>query len=261
MKLLVAVPSKGRAKTICKHAMRWLPRTGFQVRVFVEPQELKAYQEALEHGDYLNRTHTPDNTLVNIEQNDKGLGYAMGYIKRYAQDNGFDLVFKMDDDTKRFAWRGKNKPDEQMVVDFAEGVGTCRKTFGQFPDVAAIGFPYRNELHDPKVWTHLNARLQSCYIIKPEYIQDSFTTFEDFAQYIYIRSKNKATLRYGLMGIDAAKVGKNKGGCQDFDRKELAKQEAEKLRLIYPALEFKPVDKPWGIEPVLAGKFFGRKKI
>lgn len=262
MKLLIAIPSKGRANTIFKRTLRWVPRTGYEYRVFVEPQEIDEYRGAANTGNYDNYTDITDEHFVDIGKTDQGLSYAKSFIKQYAQDNGFGLVFKMDDDVLRFNGRGRNKPDDEMVLKFAEAVGACRSAFGKYPDVAAIGFPYRHELFEPKQWSAINARLQSCYLIRTEHIQDGFNTFEDFAQYIYIRSKNKVTLRYGLLGIDAADVGKNKGGCQVFDRNAQSVKEAKALRKLYPALKFKEVKgKNWAFEPVLGGEFFGVKKL
>lgn len=263
MKLLIAVPSKGRADSIIKRTMRWLPRVGFDVRVFVEPQEFDKYKERLEHGNYDNRVYfDTEKHLIDIGENDKGLSFVKGYIKQYALENGYDLVFKMDDDVLRFNARGKNKPDDEMVMDFAGMVGICRKTMGEYPDVGAIGFGYRNELFNPKRWVSMNSRLQTCYIIRTELLQNGFNTTEDFAQYLYIRSLNKVTLRYGMLGIDCADVGKNKGGLQMFDRSKQFDEEVDKLKEIYPALQFKKVEgKDWQYEPVLTGDFFGVKKL
>lgn len=262
MKILVAIPSKGRAKSIMNRTMRWVSRTGYDVRVFVEPQEILEYREAAVHANYEHYLDIKPEQFVDIKQSDKGLGYVKSFIGQYAELNGYDLVFKMDDDVLRFNGRGKNKPDDEMILDFAAMVGKCRVTFGKYPDVAAIGFPYRNELYEPKEWAGINYRLQSCYMIRTEYIQGGFSSFEDFAQYIYIRSQNKVTLRYGLMGIDAADVGKNPGGCQAFDRSDQAKEELPRLRKMYPALKFKKVEgKAWDTEPVLSGKFFGIIKL
>lgn len=262
MKLLIAIPSKGRTDTIFKRTLRWVARTGYDVRVFVEPQEIEQYREVARDANYQHYLDIHDNQFIDIGKNGRGLGYAKGFIKKYAQEYNYDLVFKMDDDVLRFSGRGKNKSDDDMLYDFVKMVGKCRLTFGRYPDVAAIGFPYRNELYEPKEWTAINARLQSCYIIRTQYINSGFSTFEDFAQYIHIRSKNMVTLRYGLLGIDAADVGKNKGGYQLFDRNSQSVKEAEKLKKLYPALKFKQVkDKDWAFEPILAGEFFGVKKL
>lgn len=262
MKLLIAIPSKGRASSIYKKTLRWAVRTGFDVRVFVEPQEIKEYRDAANLGNYDNYTDVTDEHFVDIEKTDQGLGYAKQFIKDYATKNGYDLVFKMDDDVLRFTGRGRAKPDEAMIMDFAEMVATCRSTFGKYPDVGAIGFPYSFELWEVKEWTALNARLQTCYIIRTDLIQSGFNALEDFAQYVYLRSLNKVTLRYGKLGIACTKIGSNVGGHQAFDREALTNEEMPKLREIYPALKFKPVKgKTWSIEPDLTGEFFGVKKI
>lgn len=261
MKLLVAVLSKGRYKTIFKHTLRWLPRVGYDVRIFVEPQEIQAYRDQAKIGNMENYTDLRDDQFIDIQQNDQGLSYVKGFIKDYATEHGYELVFKMDDDIHRFSTHGKNKSDDEMLKDFIFMVGECRKTFGMYPDVAAIGFGYRNELYELKKWSAINARLQTAYLIRTEWLQSGFNTFEDFAQYIYIRAGNKVTLRYGLVGLDCADVGVNKGGLQAFDRKAQAQEEAERLKLIYPALQFKNVDKAWGIEPALNGEFFGVRKL
>lgn len=262
MKLLVAVPSKGRPKAIYKHTMRWLPRVGYDVKVFCEPQEIAEYRANAADTNYNNYVHVTDDWFIDIGKNDAGLGYVKQFIREYALANGYELVFKMDDDVQRFNARGKNKPDDLMVPDFINMVGTCRVTLGRYPDVAAIGFGYRNELFENKQWVGINYRLQSCYLIRTEFIQSGYNTFEDFAQFIYIRANNKNTLRYGLLGIDAADVGKNKGGLQLFDRKAQALEEIDRLRAIYPAIEFKPVpEKAWKYEPVLKGEWYGTKKL
>lgn len=262
MKLLIAIPSKGRSDTIFKRTMRWACRLGYDVRVFCEPSEIEAYREAARDGNYQNRTAITDASFVDIGKNNGGLSYAKKFIKDYAIQNGYDLVFRLDDDVLRFSSRGRNKPDDLMIIKFSEMVGKCRVTFGKYPDVAAVGFGYRNELYEPKEWAGINMRLQTCYIIKPEYIAEGFGCFDDFADYVNIRKQNKVTLRYGLLGIDVADVGKTKGGLQMFDREELANQDIVKLRAMHPAIEFKIVrDKTWGIEPVMTGDFFGVKKL
>ena len=263
MKLLIAIPSKGRADTIFKRTMRWAPRLGYDVKVFVEPQEIASYRTLAEDGNYKNRTAITDDSFVDIGKNDGGISYVMSFIKQYAVDNGYDLVFKMDDDVMRFTGRGKSKPDDLMIIEFSAMVGKCRVTFGKYPDVAAIGFPYRNELFELKQWVGINMRLQTCYIVRTEMMHSlGVNMMEDFAQYVYIRTQNKNTLRYGLLGIDAADVGKTAGGMQMFNQKELAEETCKRLKELHPAMQFKKVEgKNWSIEPVLSCAFFGVKKL
>lgn len=262
MKLLIAIPSKGRSNTIFKRTLRWAPRLGYDVKVFVEPQEIEQYREGARLANQDNRTAITDEHFVDIGKNDGGLIHAKKFIKDYAIENKYDLVFRLDDDILRFSSRGRNKPDDLMIIEFSTMVGKCRVTFGKYPDVAGIGFGYRNELWEPKEWAGINMRLQTCYIIKPEYIAEGFGSFDDFADYLNIRKHNKVTLRYGFLGIDAADVGKEKGGLQMFDREELANNDIIKLKELHPSLEFKAVSgKSWAFEPVLTGEFFGVKKL
>lgn len=263
MKLLIAIPSKGRPKELFTRTMRWVSRAGYDVRVFVEPQELEEYREAATDANYLFRLDIKPEQFIDIGENDKGLGFAKSFIANYAKENGYDLVFKMDDDVNRFSGRGKRKADDLMLLEFCEMVGKCRVTFGKYPDVAAIGFPYSFELWEPKQWTAINARLQTCYICRTEYLIGGYGVTEDFAQYIYIRSINKVTLRYGLLGIDTVGVGKGKGGQAFLEsRDEAMKGELERLKQYYPALKYKVVkDKDWTIEPDMRGEFFGVKKL
>lgn len=266
MKLLVAIPSKGRSEKAFKQTLRWVSRAGFDVRIFVEPQDVAAYREAAKNANYQNYLDYSDDQFIDIGENDRGLSYVKGFIKKYAEANGYDLVFKLDDDVLRFSGRGRSKPDDRMVIDFSVMVAACRKVFSQYLDVAAIGFPYRNELYEPKEWSLLNGRLQSCYIVRTEYMVNDERLgnhFEDFHNYIYIRSKNKVTLRYGLLGMDIADVGTNPGGCQDTPRTEAGAHTAiDALRELYPALKVKlNQSKEWKVEPSLTGAFFGVKHI
>lgn len=262
MKLLVAIPSKGRAKSIFKRTLRWVVRTGFDVRVFVEPGEIEEYRKWAVDANYQNYLDIRPDQFIDIGKDNGGLSHVRGVIKRFAIDNGYDLVFRMDDDVMRFTGRGKNKDDGEMILLFAAMVGACRRAFARYVDLAAVGFPYRNELFEEQQWTAINARLQTCYIIKPEFMVEGFDNFDDFADYVNIRKQNKVTLRYGLLGIDTADVGREKGGLQSFDRAALAKQDMEKLRELHPALKFKKVEgKAWEAEPILTGEFFGVKKL
>lgn len=263
MKLLVAIPSKGRSKAIFKRTMRWVTRSGFDVKVFVEPAEIEAYRANIADANHENYLDIKPEQFIDIGKNDQGLGYVNTFMANYALENDFDLVFRMDDDVLRFNERGKNRPDDEMIIAFATMVGRCRVTFGRYRDLAAIGFGYRNELFEPKEWSVINGRLQTCYIIRTEDMIGGYDTFADFAQYIHIRANNRMTVRYGLLGIDCADVGKTPGGQKlvpDLDKK--AHNEIKRLHKIYPALQTKKVKgMHWSVEPALRGAFFGVKKL
>jgi hypothetical protein len=62
-----------------------MQRLGIDYRIFVEPQDKDAYNFK--------------NVIV-LEQNDQGLGYSTRFAKKYAEEKGYGLVFRIDDDVK-----------------------------------------------------------------------------------------------------------------------------------------------------------------
>lgn len=255
--LLIAIPSKARPKELEKYVLPWL-RSGYidSALVFVERQDEKEYREVL-RGTAVR--------LMVMPKENQGLGYVKEVIGKHARFFGYDLIFKIDDDVSGWHRPGVPKSPESGAKHFDEAVEASAHMLADKPDLAAIGFPYRNEMWEVKKWTAANARLQTCYIIKTEdwYGDKRISTFEDFAQYLHIRTNNRMTLRYGLMGIDCAPVGKLGGGLQLFDREEMAQREIGIIRTeIYPALQVKRVEgKQWKYEPHLKSGIFGVKKL
>ena len=90
-KLLIAVPSKNRVDTLTRYTWAWAKTLKFDVRVFVEPQDEAKYKLAF-----------PDAVIVNIGANNMGLGYAKKQIHECARNGGYDVIFKLDDDTAGF---------------------------------------------------------------------------------------------------------------------------------------------------------------
>lgn len=262
MKLLIVIPSKRHSEAIFKRTLKWVTRTGFDVRIFVEPQELEAYREAARNANYENYTSISDDMFIDIGRDNTDLGYAKGFMKRYAEENGYELVFKLDDDIKRFHGQGKVKPIDSMIIDFSVLVGHCRSAFGRYKDLAAISFDYGKEVQELKQWTAINPPLNSSYIIKTEYMQEGFSSTENFAQYLYIRSLDKVTLRYGLLAIDVANVDDRIGGWHKSNYLEKLEEELPRLKQIYPNLDPKPTeDNDWMLASVFDDPFFGVKKL
>lgn len=251
--VLVACPSKDRTALFEANTYSWIKQTQTKWMVFVEPQCKDKYHFV--GGD----------KLITISQSNKGLGFVKKCIQDYAKAQGFEFVFKVDDDIK--GWIGKNRGGlkrELSASIFEEAIKDGLEAFAKYPDVVAISYPYRNEMYTIKQWTAINQRIQTCYLIRTEWMfgDESFSTFEDFATYIKIRVNNGVVLRYGWAAIDAQDVGKTTGGLQDFNRSELALKELELLRNIYPALKFRRVyNKEWALEPDLSRGIFNGKKL
>lgn len=251
MKTLIAIPSKDRAELFAKCTFSWLRLSELDFMVFVEPQDAEAYRKIT-------------NKVVVLPENDQGLGYAKLGISAYARTHGYDLIFKMDDDV--IGWAGKDrklvKENSHLVVQ--QILNDSEEVFSKYEDVAAISFPYRWEMYEKKKWVSINSRLQTCYLIKTGdfFASSLISTFEDFAQYMYLRLNNRSVVRYGWAGIDCKDVGTTQGGLMNFDRDLMAMEEIKILRNMYPPLEVKTVEgKRWSIEPVLRGGIFKSKKI
>ena len=88
MKTLIAIPSYNRPYQILKRTGCWLKDiTKFDYKVFVEPSESIYYSQSI--GEE-NIVETSDNC---------GIYGQLISIGKYAIENGYDLVTKIDDDT------------------------------------------------------------------------------------------------------------------------------------------------------------------
>lgn len=256
MKVLIAVPSKGRIESITKQTWSWLQFVPYDVKIFVEPQEVNQYASVL-----------PESNLSVLEASDKGLWYVKRAMRDYALENGYDLVFKVDDDVRGWAGRDrKRKTGQEAAQIVVEAIEHCVEAFKKYPEVDAIGFPYSHQMFEVKKWAGINSRLQTCYIVRPLAwaVGEEISCFEDFYSFVAIIANNHNTLRYGLAGFDCD-VGKQKGGLQSEvlpDRKDEALREIEIFKKLWPIIEVREVEgKRWTHEPNLRGKFFGGKSL
>jgi len=254
MKLLIAVPSKNRPLQLTKHVLRWLQYTKSDWKVFIEPQDEAKYKDIpvlKGHG-------------VVIHENNRGLGYAKLCIQEYAVENGYDLVFKLDDDTQGWAntytrGMGRNAPlyswEWKCEKLFEPIMKNSIKLLKEFEQVAAISLMYRNDMksYSGDTWIGTNKRLQSCYIVRTEFLCPPYSeknlVFEDFRTFLNILYNGYITVRYGLTGQDFSPVGMNKGGMQDFDRKTMCENTKVIMKKLYPEVVWKSVDKTWKWEP------------
>lgn len=255
MKTLIAIPSKGRAEAALTSEWSKLLDSSYTVVWFVEPQDYESYRNAM-----------PEAVLSVLEANDRGLWFAKLGILKYARENGYEIVFKVDDDVRGLAGKDRKvKRGKEAARIFEEAHDDCIWAFHKYPLVKAIGFPYSHQMFTVKKWAGINARLQSCYAVRVEDwdIDPEVEVFEDFWTSIRIIAQNGNTLRYGFMGMDCD-VGKMAGGIQgipDFSRDEKAKKAIAYMQRFYP-IDARPVEgKKWSVEPSMRGKFFGGKGL
>lgn len=221
----------------------------------VEPQESKLYQKFFPQW--------VDHLLI-LPENNKGLTYSLMAIKEYAIVNGYDLVFKIDDDMK--GWYGKERKSGNTDKAFIRGLKACEEKMGAvesigvfekektalLPLVGAIGFPYSNQMFEVGEEWGERGRLQTCYLIRPWewYLNPKMKDNDDFSAFIYLRFSGKRALRYNWLGMIVKPVAKNPGGLQMFNRRETMVESNALLRQEFPLLKFRKVEgKPWDEEP------------
>ena len=237
MKCLVCIPSKARPNNIKKYVEPFMQRLGLDYKIFVEPQDAEQYRFS---------------NVVLLDANDKGLGYATAFAKKYAEENGYDLYFRIDDDVKGI---GEIEKDIDRII----------KAF-DIQKVGAVVFPYSFEWYakTDKLFTRVNKRTQTCYIIRTKLFRpdNRISTFDDFYQYLLLRNDNYDTLYCSKHLIDCAPVGGGSGGLQVFDRSKMALNEINIFKSIDSTIKvITKHDKPWKYEPQFTDKKYRSKKI
>lgn len=214
MRLLIAVPSKKRAEVFEKFAKKFISKFD-QDKILV-----------LEKEDY--NDYSFENKLM-LDKSNQGLSYSLKSIKKYASENGYDLILKVDDDVKTI---GKLWEDIDKIIT----------VFERNPTVGAVSFPYKFQFYSisNQLFTHANKRLQTCYIIRTDsYAIDKKASnlFEDFYNFMMLIRNGYHTLFCSRHAIDCKPVGEGKGGIQCFDRKKLAIEAIREFKSIDPTIK------------------------
>lgn len=239
MNILVAIPSKGRPYDLEKTILRWLNKINYDWRVFVEPQDFKHYRLTI------GKDH-----VVTLPENDKGIGYAMNFIGKYAIEKSYDLVCRVDDDCSGFIskqiFNAKSGHSDE-VINYA--LKDIASDFGD-PKLGAVRFlDPRTHLWESagkaRKYTHKNCELFHGWVIRPQillFINEKVSHNDDIALSLYAFKNGYYTLLYGRIGVQF-KDGTNKGGFQMLDRNKLTIQTYNYLKEDFPLLGLKEIDR------------------
>ena len=238
MKTLVIVPSKQRPEVFEKYTKPFITNLGLDSLLILEKEDYDNYNF---------------NNKLELEESDMGIGYALLHGKKYAEKHGYELIFKIDDDVKEI---GNIKDDLEEIY----------KQMANNPEISAVGFPYSFQFYDKseQLFTHINKRLQTCYIIKTKSFtpKTEISTFEDFSQFLHIIQRGEKTLYCARHMIKCKPVGGGKGGCQCFDRRKQAEKEIKIFNQIDPSVGFiVKENKPWYYEPKFSDKRYKAIKL
>lgn len=263
MKLLALIPSKNRALRLEAMTGAWLFDSGVDYKILVEPQDEEQYKKF-------------DNLLV-LPENDKGLDYSLWHGKKYAEENGYDVIFKIDDDIagwsptydKRDLF-GYGTPNERIRTNTERFQMIMEEIEEPLKDarIGGISFPYRFEHWHTKRWQAVNWRFQTCYVVKLECFKPNPETgyfgsmWQDFRDFLVVRSMDKVVLRYGRYAMDTD-VASGEGGFEAMytgRTQEQYKQVIETFRKEFPLLKWR-IKKSGKIEPDMGSPFIQGKEL
>ena len=245
MKLLILLPSKGRPTQLQALTGSWLFEQGLDCKILVEPQDALAYGAI-----------APPGSILELTDDNRGTEFALFHGKQYALKNGYDVIFKIDDDIK--GWSTMDKKDKKTSAErFKQLLEDVVKPL-ENPNCAGISFGYRQEFWHDKKWFGVNHRFQTCYLVKTEHFQPRLfekgektdDPWEDFCNFLRVIKDGHKVLRYGRYTMDTD-VGTGDGGLQDWYRNQTPERYKELIEIVrkeFPWLPFRK--KPDGrIEP------------
>lgn len=235
--MIALIPSKGRPDILKKCALPMLSKMGIPYLVNIEVGERESYGEI-------------PNAIYSV--NNIGLVGALENLKCECSE---DLIFKIDDDVLGFTGQ------------ILEMLPKFEKAFLKHEKLGAIAFPYDHEFYygERAVFSHYNARLQTCYIIRKDLFCAGgiFDPFEDFCHFISLRTKGFFTLLSPTTKIRCKPVGETPGGLNDGSRNVRSMAAIKKIQAHYPTLKIGVKNRPeknWKFEPDFSKEPLLKKK-
>jgi len=242
MKVLLAIPSKSRPYSL--KIWRWLsqiPLPKFcEVKFFVEPCELVYYRQVV-----------PRHMVVSIDEDNRGLGYALWFVNQYARDNDYDVEFHLDDDISGFfdvRVRAIHRFETFEMI-----LNTYPALLMEDPKFALIRFLSGRAFYFVKNmeldFVYKNQPAWGCKMLKPEFgfINPEHFVYTDTIIHLNIWKRGGYTKTAGLAGVNAERYT-NDGGLQTRDRRTDAINTIENLKKDFPLVKFVDSDNTVGFD-------------
>lgn len=242
MDATAVVPTKSRAKLFEKTGYPFVRSLGIDYVINVERQQKQEYGYLV--GD------------KNVVYSKNNIG-VKGAVENAAKHARTGIVFKIDDDISGF------------TGDLAGKLPMLIGAFKKYDRLGAIAFPYQQEFYYNKntLFSHYNCRLQTAYIIRKELVggEGIYDPFEDFCQFIKLRTLGYFTLLSPTTKIVCKPVGETPGGLNEGQtpRRERALEAIIKIQQYYPALCIGIKNRPgksWLYEPDFSKEPLLKKK-
>lgn len=223
MKLLVAVPSYKRPYDIEKETGFWLKQLkDFEYRVFVEPQDYIYYRQTF-----------PKKNIVKTENN-CGLSGQCLHMKKYAQENGFDLIFKTDDDMY-FTRKSASKKNAGQVIETS--LHEIKEAFENFNELGGVNIakPTTYLYNKKGNWIAKQTGFYGSYVIRTEIydMKKEYEVFNDLLASLFCVNAGLDFLTYAGC-YEVSKIITNKGGLQSTNRAEISNKTFHAIKKDFP---------------------------
>jgi len=213
MKVLLAIPSFNRPYEIEKKCGFWLKKLeGIDWKLFVRDEQYLYYAQSI-----------PEDHLVSINVN--SFRETINAIGKYAIDNKYDLVHKVDDDMS-FKKLGKAKKTDCHEV-YVESYNEIIKRFFEDPELfgLSISKPMHHIRNKGTLWTRQNKAMYGNQFLRSQIMNlpEGVELFDDIYFTLLIHKLGKKTLTYSGAYEDSIML-KNAGGLQSINRNKLSSE-------------------------------------
>ena len=197
-KIVVCIPTKGRPNTKT-HTL--FENKKFIVKHFIEPSEIDEYE-------------VPDETKINIGENNKGITYVRNFILRWAKKKELSTIMISDDDINAF---GKAVGKKTVTTDseiWLEIYDKCKKL-----PFEVIGINYvQHAWHEKKAFSINSKFPEVCVMLKVDKIDWEYedNTKEDRDFSLETIKNGYGILRFNKYWFRCPNVGTNKGGLNEL---------------------------------------------
>lgn len=245
VKLLICIPSIGRPYDFAKKMMPWVEETGIDWKVFVEPHEYIYYKQVCGIKN-----------VIRLPKDEMKLGYCCNYYSKYAMDNGYGLLWRIDDDTNQFTskWVGNGKGGHtKQVIEYM--LKEVLPDFEKYDKLGAVRFLHaRYSIYEAigknRKYTHVDDELFNSRIVRPKIenlLDEKITTGEDACLSVLLKDAGYYILTYGRVGINSA-VNKNAGGFNMMDRAGMTKETHKYITERFPKIELRKNNTWFGLD-------------
>ena len=231
MKTLLAIPSYNRPYKLKNEVLYWLESYKYDWKMFVEPSQYMYYAQSV-----------PKDKLIKTRDNNFICGQMVD-IGFYAKNQGYEFVFKVDDDmcfTKRKAKKPSHGGIASKYVLEAEDFFNKNLKCGLISVSKAMTYLYYKK---KELFVKINKPIASNYFIRTDdlnkLIKREYLIFDDLIVSFGTKVLGKELYRY-MGAYESGKTHSNVGGLQTFDRESLSKNSYWAIKKDYPLLKGVP---------------------